>query len=641
MKAMLALSGMALAAMSAFAQPSVFDDLQPQPKKVAAAAGVCANPSAVKVVQGAVEGVRGDLAAEAYELTIAPDGVTIKASDPRGERYARTTLRQLVKLSDGKVPCGTVTDWPQYRWRGLMHDCGRNYLDLASIRKVLDLMADYKLNLFHWHITDYYGWRIESKKYPMLQAPWAFRRQMSKYYTQQEFREVLDYAKARGITVMPEMDVPGHSLAFRRGLAIEHMAERKVKAIVCDLIDELCALATPEEMPFFHLGTDEARTPWEQVPDSYCPAWAEQVRKNGRIPVGWTPGKPMTGPNGEKCAKMIWYDELKPEADELAFDTTRLYFGGYDCMNLLNVAAFSKPLRYAIPDEHKLGPVMCSWHDDMLGEDTSILLRNNHFGPAIVMYSSLMWERRETDHPEYLVKLPVPGTEAFGYVRRFEDRIIAQRDKVLADLQMPFAFVRQTDLRWRISDAKGNVVAKDVAQGTVYVRRWSRLETPNSTNAFIAAKTGTAILETWIKSAEARTIGAWIGFTHYGRSGSRSRGLPKLGQWDSVSEGIKVELNDHIVPPPTWGRPGLRYVMAHPEEPTSNNVTELPFTNEEYWMREPTPIALKAGWNHVKITLPHAVDRYNYNWVATFVPVAGSSDHPHEVEGLEFASDAP
>ena len=68
----------------------------------------------------------------------------------------------------------------------------------------------------------------------------------------------------------------------------------------------------------------------------------------------------------------------------------------------------------------------------------------------------------------------------------------------------------------------------------------------------------------------------------------------------------------------------VQYIMAHPEEPSSNNVSEQPFTNEEYWMREPTPIALNAGWNHVKITLPHAVDRYNYHWVATFVPVAAA-----------------
>lgn len=83
------------------------------------------------------------------------------------------------------------------------------------------------------------------------------------------------------------------------------MAERRVKGIVCDLIDELCSLATSEEMPYIHLGTDEARTPWEQVPDSYCPAWAAQVRKNGRIPVGWTPGKPMTGEDGQNSPTFL------------------------------------------------------------------------------------------------------------------------------------------------------------------------------------------------------------------------------------------------------------------------------------------------------------------------------------------------
>ena len=131
----------------------------------------------------------------------------------------------------------------------------------------------------------------------------------------------------------------------------------------------------------------------------------------------------------------------------------------------------------------------------------------------------------------------------------------------------------------------------------------------------------------------------WIGFTHYGRSGGRTRGLPELGEWDSTSKGIRVEVNGRAVPPPVWGRPGLAYIMQHPEEPTSNNISELPFTNEEYWMREPTAISLEAGWNHVKLVVPHARDRYNYNWVATFVPVAGTSDHPHEVEGLEYSSE--
>lgn len=626
-------------ALSASAQPTHFDELQPRPKKLQPAPGFCADAANVRFEKKPFSGLSPAIAAEAYELVIAEDGVTVRASDPKGTRHAKTTLAQLIKLSGGRVPCGTVTDWPRYRWRGLMHDCGRNYLDIPTIRRILDMMAAYKFNLFHWHITDYYGWRLESEKYPELQAPWAFRRQMSKYYTRKEFREVLEYAKERGITVMPELDVPGHTLSFRRGLNIEHMAERKVKGIICDLIDELCTLATPEEMPYIHLGTDEARTPWEQVPDSYCPAWAAQVRKNGRTPVGWYPGKPMKGPDGLESVKMIWYDELKPGAGDSVFDTCRLYFGSADCLNMLNIAAFTKPFRYELPESGKLGPVMCSWHDDMLGEDTSVLLRNIPFAPAIVMYSSIMWEDRQADRAEYMAKLPAPGTPDFAYLRDFENRIIAQRDKVFAGIDVPFPFVRQSDMRWRISDDKGNVVARDVAQGTVYVRKWERLAGPNVTNSFIAAKTGVAVLETWIRSGEDREIGAWIGFTHFGRSGGRTRGLPDSGEWETLSKGIRVEVGGKVVPPPAWGRPGFRLFIRHPEEPTSNLISELPFTNEEYWMREPSKISLVKGWNHVRITLPHVEDRYNYNWVATFMPVAGTTSRPREVEGLEYSSD--
>ena len=618
---------------------SVYEDLQPQARQVEVREGTCADPARVTVVRAAVPGVRAELAAEAYRLTVASDGVTIEASDPRGERYARMTLDQLVRLSDGPVPCGTVTDWPEHRWRGLMHDCGRNYLDMTSIKRILDLMARYKYNLFHWHITDYYGWRLESKKYPMLQAPWAFRRQMSKFYTQKEFREILDYAKARGITVMPELDVPGHSLAFRRGLDIEHMAERKVKGIVCDLIDELCSLADADEMPFIHLGTDEARTPWEMVPDSYCPAWADQVRKNGRLPVGWHPGKPMVGPNGEKSVKMIWHDGLVPESDESVFDTVRLYFGGMDAMNLANVAAFTKPFRYPISDERKLGPVLCSWHDDMVGEDTSRTLLDVHFGPAIVMYASLMWEHRDADRGEYVAKLPLPGTADHDAFVRFEKRIALHRDRVVGDIGMPFAFVRQGDLRWRVSDGNGKVVAKDVPQGTVYFWKFSK-DGPDATNSYFNAKTGTGVMETWIRSETAREIGAWIGFTHYGRSGGRGRGIPERGEWET-SKGVTVEVNGAKIAPPEWVRAGVKSTMTHPEEPTSNYLAELPFTNEEYWMRPPAKIALVAGWNHVKITVPHPTSRWNYNWCGTFVPVAGTSEHPREVEGLVCSSEPP
>ena len=100
-------------------------------------------------------------------------------------------------------------------------------------------------------------------------------------------------------------------------------------------------------------------------------------------------------------------------------------------------------------------------------------------------------------------------------------------------------------------------------------------------------------------------------------------------------------MNGAVVPPPAWahadcaGKPDV----THPEEPTSSFYTELPFAGEEYFIREPTPLALRAGWNHVKLTVGRNRTRYGERWISTFVPVAGTSDHPHEVDGLEYASE--
>ena len=618
--------------LSAFAGP--YEDLQPQPKHVVAADGFCADVAKVTVKTARVEDAPRELAAEAYRLLIAPEGVTIVAEDKRGERYARATLAQLVKLSDGKVPCATLVDWPTFRWRGLMHDCGRNYLAMGAIRDILDMMAAYKLNLFHWHITDYYGWRLESKKYPMLQAPWAFRRQLMKYYTQGDFREIVDYAAARGITVMPEIDVPGHSLSFRRGLGIEFMGDAKVVGIVGDLIDELCTLATAEEMPFVHLGTDEARTVYEYVRDDVCSKWAERVAKNGRTTVGWAPGKPMEA--SIPPVQMMWHRNIEPKGP--AFDSSGLYFGSLDPFTVLNVATYLKPCRWEVDAANKLGAIMCSWHDDYLGEDTYALFRNEAFFPAMVACSDLLWNSRETDEPEFFSNLPDVGTPSFVRAQELERRMLAQRDRVLKGFRHPFAFVKQTDMRWRISDTAGKVLAKDVAQGTVYV--WADSSPTCRSKGFFGEKTGTVVLETWIRSPKDQTVGAWIGFTGYARSGGRCRGFPAAGEWTPGGK-VTVEVNGAVVPPPAWahadcaGKPDV----THPEEPTSSFYTELPFAGEEYFMREPTPLALRAGWNHVKLTVGRNRTRYGERWMATFVPVAGTSDHPREVEGLEYSSE--
>ena len=601
------------------------DELLPRPKEVSAGAA-----SALSC---------GGLPPGGYALQVRGGKAEVAAVDAAGRRYAAATLDQLRKLSDGALPDCTIRDWPTYPWRGLMHDCGRNFMQKKDIRRLLDLMAMYKLNLFHWHLSDYYGWRLESKRYPMLQAPWAFGRQQGKFYTQDDFREVVAYAKARGITVMPELDVPGHSLALRRGLGIRHMAEKQVKGIVADLFDELCSLVPAEDMPFVHLGTDEARTPYEMVPDSYCPHWAETIRRNGRIPVAWSPGKPIKLSGGAHPVRMAWTGEYDASTDEGVFDTVGYYFGSRDPMQFLNAALFRKPLNFDIPETNKLGVVICSWHDDSLADDTSRVWTNNQLALAVVAFCDVQWSGRKRDMPEYRVKNPVPGTPAFDEAVRFEDALVANRDKVIAPTGLPFAYVRQTPFRYRISDSDGNVVATDVAQGTIMIAECGRYRLVPE-NSYLMRTQGVAFVETWIKSPEDRKIGAWIGFTCFGRSGSRVTGTPQAGEWGR-SKGTKVEVNGVAVPAPKWEHPGLKVVMKHVDEPSSNNVAETPFTNEEYFMREPTPIMLRKGWNHVKLTVPKSVGaKWKYDWTATFVPVT-LADDPREVDGLEYSARPP
>ena len=204
------------------------DELMPVPANVERRDGMvdASKLGCAKVVRADVPGAPSSTADESYILEIGAEGATITASSPRGERWARVTLEQLAKLSDGKVPCCRIVDWPRLKWRGFMLDNARNYLPVQGIKDVLDVMSRYKLNLFHWHLTENYAWRLESKKHPELQSERAFfLRHRGKFYTQEEFREIVDYAYERGICTMPEFDLPAHSGAFRSAFGFKTMSE--------------------------------------------------------------------------------------------------------------------------------------------------------------------------------------------------------------------------------------------------------------------------------------------------------------------------------------------------------------------------------------------------------------------------------
>ena len=190
------------------------------------------------------------LATGAYTLDVTAWGVTLQGGDYTGVINAIATLRQLLSIGQAtgsQVACIRVNDAPQFGWRGFMVDCSRHFYTVAEIEKVLDVMAYYKMNRFHWHLSDDQGWRIEIKRYPKLTEEGGWRhfnaqdsacmqraqtedmpnmllpeskmrtaadgsRQYGGYYTRKDVRHIVQYAAQRGIDVIPEIDMPGHSL---------------------------------------------------------------------------------------------------------------------------------------------------------------------------------------------------------------------------------------------------------------------------------------------------------------------------------------------------------------------------------------------------------------------------------------------
>ncbi|MCY3832415.1 MAG: beta-N-acetylhexosaminidase [Chloroflexi bacterium] len=178
-----------------------------------------------------------EMADEAYALDVAPERVTLRASHRHGFLRAMQTLRQLLPpqiLADAPqtgiawtIPCVIINDAPAFGWRGLHLDVGRHMFPVDFIKKLIDAMAFYKFNTFHWHLTEDQGWRLESKKYPRLTEIGSKRAETQLpsdpqrwdgqpyggFYTQEEAREIVAYAAERGITVVPEIEMPGHAVA--------------------------------------------------------------------------------------------------------------------------------------------------------------------------------------------------------------------------------------------------------------------------------------------------------------------------------------------------------------------------------------------------------------------------------------------
>ena len=234
--------------------------------------------------------------AEAYKLRIVPDSLIIFAQSEGGVTCAAATLLQL-RTEKGKLPCVEVSDAPAYAWRGIMLDVSRHFFPLSHLKRQIDILARHKMNTLHLHLTDAAGWRMEIKRYPRLTGKAAWRTKASwkewwngdrgyrceydsnaygGYYTQEELRDLVAYARARNINIVPEIEMPGHSeevLAAYPELSCTH--DPKGAADFCpgnvgtyDFLENIL-LEVMEVFPsqYIHVGGDEAgKAAWKDCP---------------------------------------------------------------------------------------------------------------------------------------------------------------------------------------------------------------------------------------------------------------------------------------------------------------------------------------------------------------------------------------
>ncbi len=251
-----------------------------------------------------------ELGAEAYRLEVLPTGVNLTARTEAGYFYGLQTMNQLWRqaLADGGVlAAGTITDAPRYGYRGAMLDIARHFHEPAEIRRLIDIMSGYKMNVLHLHLTDDQGWRIEIKGYPRLTAYGGSTQvggEGGGFLTQEEYKALVAYAAERHVMIIPEVDSPGHTqaaLASYPELACEGanvdlyegtevgfstlcIGKPEVTKFMQTVITELAAI-TPG--PYLHIGGDESQSTSEEDFAAFIAEMEPMVRAAGKRMIGW------------------------------------------------------------------------------------------------------------------------------------------------------------------------------------------------------------------------------------------------------------------------------------------------------------------------------------------------------------------
>lgn len=587
---------------------------------------------------------------EAYTLEISADAIKITAVSETGVIRAAQTLAQLAQGYKGKpkLEALTITDWPAFKVRGYMHDVGRSFISIETLKKHVDLLARFKVNTFHWHMTENQAWRFEIKAYPQLTSSESMTRYPGLFYTQEQCRELQDYAKERGVIVIPEIDMPGHSEAFTRAMGFDMQTDRGV-AVLKEILEEVVKVFP--DAPYIHIGADEKSITY---PD-FLKIMTDKVHSLGKMVAVWNPirGVAISTSTGADMTQM-WSTGGKVIDGMPNIDCRYNYTNHFDVFADL-VGIYKSNIYYEQQGTADVaGTISAYWNDRKTLTEEDIIKQNNFYANVIAS-AERAWiggGKRYIDNCNNGgtnggggTTLPNCGEE-YEEFADWERRFLFHKEQTLKGEQI--AYVKQANVRWRITEPFPNNGDKDaVFSPETEGPKESYTVDGKTINTSIATGAGIYLRHTWgnniiqthygatnysnctsyawtyVYSPKKQTVGAQIEFQNYGRSEKDK--APDAGKWDR--KGSRIWMNDNEILPPVWENTGVAID------------NEVDLKNENFTARKPIGIELQKGWNKVFIKLPYvAADGVRLNkWMFTCVLTDLNGDNA--VEGLIYSPD--
>ena len=575
--------------------------------------------------------------AEAYRLSVSNKRIKIEAVTEQGVYWAMQTLRQLERKKGKRssVAGCEIVDWPAFRIRGFMQDVGRSYISMEELKREIEILSRFKINVFHWHLTENQAWRLESKIFPMLNDSVNTIRMLGKYYTLEEARDLVDFCKKHQVLLIPEIDMPGHSAAFVRAFRHDMQSPEGMKILKL-LLDEVCETF---DVPYLHIGTDEV----EFTNPHFVPEMVAYVRSKGKKVISWNPGwhyKP-----GEIDMTHLWSYRGKAQPGIPAIDSKFHYLNHFDVFGDIVALYNSRIYDQAEGSEDIAGTILALWHDRLIDNEWNLVIENGLY-PNMLAIAERAWRGGGTEYFDGLgTILPPEDTEAFKEFADFEKRMLWHKEHTFKGY--PFAYVKQTNVKWNITDAfpnggdmdkvfppeqelkdiyhyNGNTYGVRQAMGAgIYLRHvWGDM-----VPAFYAdpKENHTAYAYTWVYSPKDQEVGLWVEFQNYSRSEMDLAPLP--GKWDY--KGSRIWINGCEILPPVWT--ATHKVKSY----------EVPLGNENCVGRVPLAVHLNKGWNKVFLKLPigkfKMAETRLVKWMFTAVFV--TPDGERAAEGLIYSPD--